>query len=77
MRELKRSIAKANMRAAGFERLFKPKLYPGEKWNGRRSTFARHWREWIAPVGKRGIFARARAMGRSRAARGVRAVPAI
>ena len=59
MRELKRSVAKANMRDAGFERLFKPKLAQGD--NKRRSTFARHWKEWIQPKGNRAkLLARAR-----------------
>lgn len=59
MRELKRSVAKANMRDAGFERLFKPKLAQGD--NKRRSTFARHWKDWIQPKGNRAkLIARAR-----------------
>ena len=46
MRELKSSVAKANMRSLGMTQLFKRR--PGE---GRRhsSKFSRYWREYLDP----------------------------
>ena len=50
MRELKRSIAKANMRGLGMTQLFR--RHPGQ---GRRhsSKFSRYWREYMDPERRR------------------------
>ena len=47
MRELKRSMARANMRDAGFTQINKPK---GED---RRSLFSRYWRKCVHYVPKK------------------------
>ncbi|MEG1788985.1 MAG: hypothetical protein RR268_07205 [Kiritimatiellia bacterium] len=49
MRKLKRSIAKANMKTVGFERLFKKFSWEDKK--KKQSNFARHWKEWVVPTG--------------------------
>lgn len=46
MRKLKRSIAKENMRRAGFEHIFKKSRF-GEKKRDTRSLFSRYWKKFV------------------------------
>lgn len=46
MRELKRSIAKANMRGLGMTQLFKRRPGQGHRHS---SKFSRYWREYLDP----------------------------
>ena len=57
MRELKRSMARAQMKAAGIPHINKKGYYKGDDGEGAKpkSFFARNWRNWIfgKPVKKR------------------------
>lgn len=47
MRELKRSMARANMIKAGYHRINKKGYYTNEEKHDSQSFFARNWRKWI------------------------------
>jgi len=48
MRELKRSMARANMKKAGIPHINKKGYYKADSENEKpKSFFARNWRKWI------------------------------
>lgn len=52
MRELKRSVARENMKRAGFVHINKKRnvIYRGTGKSGKTSFFAQNWRKWIDRV---------------------------
>lgn len=47
MRELKRSIARANMKALGMEKINKKRVVQVNGKAERKSLFGQHWREYV------------------------------
>lgn len=48
MRKIKRSMARANMKAAGLTHINKKGYYKADNENDKpKSFFARNWRKWI------------------------------
>lgn len=52
MREIKRNMARENMKRAGFVRINKKRnvIYRGTGKRGKMSFFAQNWRKWVNRV---------------------------